>query len=41
VNEEQLTALVAYVKSLSKSSGAAGGATAAPSGAQTQEPKVQ
>jgi cytochrome c oxidase subunit 2 len=41
VNEEQLTALVAYVKSLSKSSGAAGGATAAPSGAQIQEPKVQ
>jgi cytochrome c oxidase subunit II len=42
VSEEQLTALVAYVKSLSKSpSGAAGGATAAPSSTETQQPKVQ
>jgi len=42
VNEEQLNALVAYVKSLNpNSSGAAGVATAVPSGAKPQEPKVQ
>jgi cytochrome c oxidase subunit II len=42
VNEEQLNALVAYVKSLNPSpSGAAGVATAVPSSAKPQEPKVQ
>ncbi len=42
VNEEQLNALVAYVKSLNPSpSGAAGVAAAVPSGAKPQEPKVQ
>jgi cytochrome c oxidase subunit 2 len=42
VTEEQLNALVAYVKSLNPSpSGAAGVATAVPSVAQPQEPKVQ
>jgi cytochrome c oxidase subunit II len=42
VNEEQLNALVAYVKSLNPSpSGAAGGPTVVPSTAKPQEPKVQ
>ena len=42
VSEEQLNALVAYVKSLNPSpSGAAGGPTVVPSGAKPQEPKVQ
>jgi len=42
VNEEQLNALVAYVKSLNPNpSGAAGGTTAVPSAAKPQEPKVQ
>jgi cytochrome c oxidase subunit 2 len=42
VNEEQLNALVAYVKSLNPSpSGAAGGPTVVPAGANPQEPKVQ
>jgi cytochrome c oxidase subunit 2 len=42
VSEEQLNALVAYVKSLNPSpSGAAGVAAAAPSDAKPQEPKVQ
>jgi mono/diheme cytochrome c family protein len=42
VSEEQLTGLVAYVKSLSPApSGAAGGAKPAPSSAATPEPKVQ
>ena len=42
VNEEQLNALVAYVKSLNPSpSGAAGGPAAASPGATPQEPKVQ
>ena len=42
VSEEQLNALVAYVKSLNPSpSGAAGGPTVVPSGAKPQETKVQ
>jgi cytochrome c oxidase subunit II len=42
VSEEQLNALVAYVKSMSQSPpGPAGGATAVPSGAAPPEPKVQ
>ena len=42
VSEEQLNALVAYVKSLNPNpSGAAGGTTAVPSAAKPQEPKVQ
>jgi cytochrome c oxidase subunit II len=42
VSEEQLNALVAYVKSLNPStSGAAGVAAAVPSDAKPQEPKVQ
>jgi cytochrome c oxidase subunit II len=42
VSEEQLNALVAYVKSLNPaSSGAAGGPTVVPSGAKPQEIKVQ
>jgi cytochrome c oxidase subunit 2 len=42
VNEEQLSALVAYVKSLSQPpSGEAGGPTLVPSGTKTQEPRVQ
>jgi cytochrome c oxidase subunit 2 len=42
VSEEQLNALVAYVKSLNPSpSGAAGGPAAVPSGAKPQEIKVQ
>src|ERR1700724_1158480 len=42
VSEEQLNALVAYVNSLNKTpSGRAGGRTAAPSGAEIKEPKVQ
>ena len=47
VSEEQLNALVAYVKSLNQSSsnqspsGAAGGPTVVPSGAKPLEPKVQ
>jgi mono/diheme cytochrome c family protein len=42
VSEEQLNALVAYVKSLNQSpSGAAGGPRVVPSGAKPQEPKVQ
>ncbi len=42
VSEDQLNALVAYVKSLNQSpTGAAGGPTEAPSGAKPQEPKVQ
>lgn len=42
VNEEQVNALVAYVKSLNPSpSGAAGGPTVVPSDAKPQEPKVQ
>ncbi len=42
VSEEQLNALVAYVKSLNpSSSGAAGGPTGVPPGAKPQEPKVQ
>lgn len=42
VSEEQLNALVAYVKSLNQSpTGAAGGSTVVPSDAKPQEPKVQ
>jgi cytochrome c oxidase subunit II len=42
VSEEQLNALVAYVKSLNpSSSGAASGSTVVPSGAKRQETKVQ
>jgi cytochrome c oxidase subunit II len=42
VSEDQLNALVAYVKSLNQSpTGAAGGPTVVPSGAKPQEPKVQ
>ena len=42
VSEEQLNALVAYVKSLNQNpSGAAGGPTVVPSGAKPQEQKVQ
>ena len=42
VSEEQLNALVAYVKSLNQNpAGAAGGPTVVPSGAKPQEPKVQ
>jgi cytochrome c oxidase subunit 2 len=42
VSEEQLNALVAYVKSLNQNpAGAAGGPTVAPSGGKPQEQKVQ
>jgi cytochrome c oxidase subunit 2 len=42
VSEDQLNALVAYVKSLNQSpTGAAGGPTVVPSGAKPREPKVQ
>jgi cytochrome c oxidase subunit 2 len=42
VSEDQLNALVAYVKSLNQSpTGAAGGPTVVPAGAKPQEPKVQ
>jgi cytochrome c oxidase subunit 2 len=42
VSEDQLNALVAYVKSLNESpTGAAGGPAGAPPGAKPQEPKVQ
>ena len=42
VSEDQLNALVAYVKSLNQSpTGAAGGPTVVPSDAKPQEPKVQ
>ena len=42
VSEEQLNALVAYVKSLNPSpSGAAGGPAVVPPGAKPQETKVQ
>jgi cytochrome c oxidase subunit 2 len=42
VSEEQLNALVAYIKSLNPSpAGAAGGPTVVPPGAKPQETKVQ
>ena len=42
VTEEQLNALVAYIKSLSQNpSGSAGSPTMLPAGTQPQTPKVQ